>query len=64
MRIPKGPFRAAETEGGRQFMYRSAAQYCHYTWEAFRELPGYRQSEEVAFYWAKTAIEAILSHGR
>lgn len=64
MAVPKSPFRAAKTEGGRQYMYRKAAQYCHYTWEEFRDLPGYKQSEIVAFYWAETATEAILAHGR
>ena len=62
MAIPKSPFRVKEDEGGRQYMYHKAAQFCHYTWDEFRALPGPRQSEVVAFYWAETAQDAILAH--
>jgi len=60
MAIPKSPFRVREDEGGRQYMYRKAAQYCHYTWDGFRELSGLEQSKIVAFYWAEMAQDAIL----
>jgi hypothetical protein len=42
-------------------MFRKAALYGNYTWEEFLELDGPTQSEVVAFYWAETAQEAILS---